>query len=603
MSWIPRYIVSGGMYGGRTCPAGSLTELVGICNNSYTVNDCAYANGSMGDDDPNYTDWSGAYGMTDDLFHSYCTGHMDGQPHEFLLAELEVKNPQGAQYYKQTLAIYATINAGETVEPTSDPDKSDLHMCSFACSISKIARREYPTPYSPYTETVFSPTFGISGGNYYISGTKELGSFWYSLIDSLYIALGDFTYDNEDYFGIAFYSKWTRCDDYNSGWGAGVIGVEYDTLNAAFHVEFEPEETDDPNEDPEEPGNEEGGGDGDHNRPVDDIDVPPLPDLGAVDAGFITVYHLSPAEMWVFAQHFFGETLLDIIRLYFNNPMDIFVGAGIVPFTPPGNAIWYPKIGGAYLSSQPLTMVSDQFVEIDCGSVYIEPYGKNCFDYSPYTKIGIFLPYIGYRELDVDEVMGQSIHVIYHCDVLSGDCVAFIYTTIPRKGLNVPGRVVIDQYQGNLLTQIPVGSVSFDQMVRGLIDIAATGIDAGIKAVGNVSGLSGDIGGMSGTEALTASTAAIVAGANPTTRNGGSIGASGGYMSIQKPYIIRHIPNQSLPDRYKDFFGYPCNRSGTLGDSSFTGFAIVEDIQLNNIPAMEDERKEILDWLRKGVLL
>lgn len=603
MAWIPRYIVSGGMYGGRTCPAGSLTGLIGICQNHYTVSDCAFGFGSMGDDDPDYTNWQGSYGMNDSLLREYILNHMDGDSHEFLLAELDIKNPQGAQYYKQSLGIYATITAFEAVEPATDPGQSDLHVCNYSIAISKIVRREYPTPYSPYTETGFSPTFSISGGNFYISGTVELGSYWTTITKSIYIALGDFTYENNDYFGIGIYNTWERADHYNSGWGAGIIGVDYDTLDAAFHVEFEPDETDDPNEDPGEEGNDEDGGDGEHNRPVDDIDVPPLPDLGAVDAGFITIYHLSAAEMWNFAQHFFASTILDIIRLYFNNPMDIFVSGGILPFTPPGNSMWYPQIGGAYISSQALEKVDQQFVEIDCGSVYIEPYGKNCFDYSPYTKIGIFLPYIGYREIDVDEIMGQSIHVIYHCDVLSGDCVAFIYTTIPRKGLNVPARVVIDQYVGNCLTQIPVGSVSFDQMVRGLIDLTATGIDAGLKSVGNVSGLSGEVGGLSSMESLTASTAAIVAGAKPTTRNGGAIGNTSGYMSIQKPYIIRHIPNQSLPDRYKDFFGYPCNRSGTLGDSNFTGFAIVEDIQLNNVPAMEDERAEIMDWLRKGVLL
>ena len=71
---------------------------------------------------------------------------------------------------------------------------------------------------------------------------------------------------------------------------------------------------------------------------------------------------------------------------------------------------------------------------------------------------------------------------------------------------------------------------------------------------------------------------------------------------MQKPYIIRHIPNQSLPSTYAKVIGYPSNIGGSLGDG-FSGLAIVEDIQLNNIPAMEPEREEIKQLLREGVII
>ena len=604
MPWLPTFVVSGGMYGGKYCPAGTLSGLCNLAINKYDLGDGGYFFGGRSASDPDYERWSGAYGMNDSLIKSYLASHMDNQQHTFDLCEIEIKNPTGAQFYKQSLVFEVQCSSYEVVEPAHSSEQTDLHMMYFEVSTLTIARREYPTPYSPYVDTVLLTNGTGINGYYKIYGTEALGGFIYSLIDRLLIALGDCTYNNTKYFGLAWYSEQTRCDGEDNSWSVGGCGISYARLNQEFETQFEPEEDDeDPNEDDDEPGNEEDGGGGGHNRPVDDIEIPPLPDLGAVDAGFITLYHLSPAEMWNFAQHFFAESLLDIIRLFFNNPMDIFVSAGILPFTPTGNSMWYPKIGGAYISSQALQKVDDQFYEIDCGDIYIEKYGNNCFDFSPYTKISIFLPYIGYRELAVDEIMGQHVHVVYHCDVLSGDCVAFVSTKIPRKGLNVPADVVIGQYTGNCLTQIPVGSVSFDQMVRGLIDLCATGIDMGVKAIGNVSGLSGEPGGMSSMESVGASAAAVVAGGKPTTRTGGVIGGTSGYMSIQKPYIIREIPNQSLPDNYGLFFGYPSNRSGTLGDGHFTGFAMVEDIQLNDIPAMETERAEILDWLKKGVLL
>lgn len=602
MPWLPVYNISAGMYGGRTCPAGSLTDLFMVAPNSYVNGNTAYASGSRSTQDADYQKWDGSYGMTDDLLHSYLLTHDDGQQHEFDLIEIFIENPQGAQYYRQSIVFTVKVRSERQTIPGS-LEQGNLVLLYYEIQQYEIVRREYPTPYSAYVDSVLSSGSIGTNGYYHISGDEEIGGWIYYITEGVKIALGDFTFSNNKYFGCALYSNKHRADQNDNLWDVAAYGIDYQLLNGEFGLFEVPEEDIDPNEDDDDPGNEEDGGGGGHNRPVDDIEIPPLPDLGAIDAGFITMYHMTPAEMWVFAQRFFAESLLDIIRLYFNNPMEIFVAAGIVPFTPTGNNIWYPKIGGAYISSQPLSKVDDQFYEIDCGDIYIEKYGNNCFDFSPYTKISIFLPYIGYRELAVDEVMGQHVHVVYHCDVLSGDCVAFVSTKIARKGLNVPADVVIGQYTGNCLTQIPVGSVSFDQMVRGLIDLCATGIDAGAKAIGNVSGLTGEPGGMSTMESVGASAAAVVAGGKPTTRTGGVIGGTSGYMSIQKPYIIREIPNQSLPDNYGLFFGYPSNRSGTLGDGHFTGFAMVEDIQLNDIPAMETERAEILDWLKKGVLL
>ena len=72
-------------------------------------------------------------------------------------------------------------------------------------------------------------------------------------------------------------------------------------------------------------------------------------------------------------------------------------------------------------------------------------------------------------------------------------------------------------------------------------------------------------------------------------------------MSVQKPYLIRRIPRQNLPADYMKLKGYPSNISGTLSD--FSGLAVVDDIQLNDIPAMEPERREIMQWLTGGVLI
>ena len=47
--------------------------------------------------------------------------------------------------------------------------------------------------------------------------------------------------------------------------------------------------------------------------------------------------------------------------------------------------------------------------------------------------------------------------------------------------------------------------------------------------------------------------------------------------------------------------GYPCNITKRLGDLS--GFTMVDDIQLNNVPCTDAEREELESILKGGVIL
>lgn len=598
MGWIPRLKLTGGMYGGSLCPSRDLQILVNEMENHATNAVSIRMEGDAYSLEPDYWTWGRAYGLDFSILRTYIMSHMDSQPHEFVLFELEVENPEGAQFYKQSLVFWCSITATWATEQGS-PDQDPLEYCYATITISRVCRRVYPTPTAAYVDTNLGVISGGKIANIYMSGEKILGSYWLRLLLDCYMPIGTFTYDNKDYFAFAIYMEDERADGYDYGTSFMMLGIDMAMLTTEFGGSFEPEEENDPNEDPENPGNEEGGGDGDHNRPVDPIDVPPLPDLGASDAGFITMYRLTKTEMQSFANRFFATDILSALQNFFSNPMEIFVGLGIIPFEPDASTMWYPLVGETYLSHQLLAKMDSQFWEIDCGSLRIEEYGRNCFDYAPFTKITIFLPYIGYRQLPVDEVMGKTISVKYHCDCLTGDCIASISTQVMPQGLRPPVNVVIAEYNGNILTHCPVASQSFDSAVSAAISLACAGV--GMIAGDAIGGVSPEKIGNQASQ-LISSTSSIVAGLKPNVKRDGAIAAAAGYMGVQKPYIIREIPNQSLPDNYHAFFGYPSNISGTLNDG-FSGFTVVEDIQLNNIPAMETERAEIMELLGKGVII
>lgn len=369
-----------------------------------------------------------------------------------------------------------------------------------------------------------------------------------------------------------------------------------------------PPAPDDPNDEGEP--SDEDGGDGDHDPTYDPVPIPDKPSDGVADAGFITLYRMTFREFDEFASKCFADTIWDAIKLKFNNPTDFLVGAMLLPFIPDVGLSYYPKFGLQTLDTA-YPRINNQFHDIDCGSVVISKYWGSCFDYEPYTKIQIWLPYIGYKDLPVDEFMDMTINVKYRCDCLTGDCVAFVSTgVVGQSGPQIPR--VIGQYYGNCGVRVPFGSQSFDAAVAAGITLigaaAASGlVAAGSAAIGAESGAgvlmaAGAGAGSAATGAVGRSASVgVVQGMKPNVQHGGAAGASGGYMGIQTPYLIRRIPRQNLPEGFMNLKGYPSNIGGKLAD--FEGLAVVDEIQLNDIPAMETERKEIIDWLSGGVLI
>ena len=202
-------------------------------------------------------------------------------------------------------------------------------------------------------------------------------------------------------------------------------------------------------------------------------------------------------------------------------------------------------------------------------------------DYNPYTKLSIFLPYIGFKEIDADDVMGKTVALQYIIDVLTGACVAELKC----------GDTVLSTWSGNCANEVPISSSDW----RGAIS-AAVGIAATIAATASVTG--------GATAPMAASMVASV-GANsmnlkPTISRSGSVSGSAGFIGQQRPYIIRTIPNLVIPADQNKFIGYPSFVTMSLG--SLTGYNEISSVHLEGIPATGAELDELETILKGGVI-
>lgn len=358
------------------------------------------------------------------------------------------------------------------------------------------------------------------------------------------------------------------------------------------------------------------GGDGEPGLPGDDIDIPATPAISASDSGFITLYAPTLAQIKSLAQYMWSGLFdIDSFKKIFADPMDCILGLSIVPVQVPRGSI-VPIVVGNISTGVNVSTVSANYVELDCGTLTIPHEFKSYLDYAPFTTVDIFLPYIGVRHLDTDNIMPQggetsrSIKVVYKVDLFSGACVAFIKC----------GNSVMYSFIGQCSTQVPVTGQSWTEFYKAIAGLAASAIGA-ISAgasFGSVASTTqiGAVGGdkfhrhssMSSSKTASynrgldaGSLADTVFSAKPQIDRSGVMGSAVGFLGIQKPYLIIRKPVPCIARYQNTFLGYPSFRYHKVGDLS--GYVEMEEIHLEHIPATEDEIEEIYSLLKSGVII
>lgn len=350
------------------------------------------------------------------------------------------------------------------------------------------------------------------------------------------------------------------------------------------------------------------GGYGEFDYSSDDDLPPALPSVSAAQVGFVSLWNPSAQEMKDLADYLWTGTFdWTNFRKLFTDPMQCVLSVGIIPVTPTTGTSKEIIFGGSSHSGVNAKPITDQFVDVDLGSVHISGQTASYMDYSPYCKASIFLPYCGTYALDVDDIMDADVDLEYHIDIYTGACVA--YLTITRQ--NSDGSTLhstLYQFTGNVLATIPVTSADHSAFIQSLLFMGA-----GIAATVATSGAAApEIGGaMAAGDAVSMSPAltGIAAGSaintvmsmKPNVLRSGNLSSTAGLLGKQKPCITLTWSNLCRPDDENKMVGMPEYKSGTLSD--FSGFTVVSAVHMNNILCTDAELKMIESALYKGVIV
>lgn len=298
----------------------------------------------------------------------------------------------------------------------------------------------------------------------------------------------------------------------------------------------------------------------------------------AINTGFCRIYCPSAQQLRDLSNFLWSAQYdLTAVKKLFANPMDSVLGLSAVPLNLSGaNSAVY--LGGVD-TEMSFPMVSYQSYQVPMGAITVDKRWGSYLDYDPYTKFSIYLPFIGFKDLSADDIMGRQIILDYDVDILSGACTARL-----QAGANV-----LYQWSGQCSIQLPVTASNWNQVFQSATSAA---LSAGLAVA---TGTAGPV--LAG--ALAAEGAQAIMG-KPRIERGGSSSGAAGWMGGLTPYLVRVTPEAIIPNDQNKFIGYPAFSSISLG--ALTGYNEISSIHLEGIPATGAELDELEAILKGGVI-
>lgn len=325
-----------------------------------------------------------------------------------------------------------------------------------------------------------------------------------------------------------------------------------------------------------------GGGGGNYDPTSDPIDFPSLPVGGPLTSGMIKGFVMNSGNLIGLQSKLWDMSIFDIATQFqklVNQPLDCLISLHCLPFIPTEGATPEEIKLGSFATGISANRVTAQYMEIDAGSIAVSEYWGSALDYAPFTQVEIYVPFVGIRNLKIEDIEGLTLALKYHVDVLTGDCVAYLKC----------GQSVLYSWTGNCLTHVPCTANSSDLLAKNIAAVGAVGV--GIATGNPAAAAAGSIAG-----------AVNTATAKNHVQRSGEVAGSPGLMSEFNAYLIFHRPKQSLAKDYNKFKGYTCNITYKL--SSLKGYTEVEHIHLTGISGATDaELAEIKSLLTEGVII
>ena len=317
---------------------------------------------------------------------------------------------------------------------------------------------------------------------------------------------------------------------------------------------------------------------------------------------FNNAYALTSTEVTAFENYLNTPTWGDLINsLWRNEPIQNVCSLTIYPFDITNVTPDVMVDSNIYINNNDTgiasKLISNGLVlaRVNICNKQIIPYFNNFLDYAPYTRIEVFIPFLGIIELSTSEFMGKVLRIDYVFDFNFGMASVYI---MADEVIKITKMAQVGQ-------QIPIGSSNQRTMFQSLLQgIGGLGISAAAPFVMPRSTFSAQmrhIGGMA-IDDVKSTVNTISNMQMETTVRGDLTNAFLSYYAPNNVYIIYTRPTIQEPSTYKSLIGKPSLMSKKLNQCF--GFTQINSIHLENFDsALTEELTEIENLLTQGIIL
>lgn len=302
-----------------------------------------------------------------------------------------------------------------------------------------------------------------------------------------------------------------------------------------------------------------------------------------------------------------NTTYMNQLEFLFKNPSDFFVSLRAYPFDvsryfyPEG---FTPPTSRIKMSNIELKNKDDQFVQgmtfpttttyKHIGAFTIDRIYNNFMDFSPYTKLELYIPFCGFVTLDTNLVMGKELRLFLSVDWDSGACT--VYIVKHESNQDPDDGDIIMSVNGQIGFEIPLGSSNANENAKQLLANGLT-MTAGVVAsavMGNPLPMAMVLG---------TSTVGAFNALQERISKGGSVNGSNALVTPYNAYLIRTMIKPSCNQLdYASYKGLPLQSKESL--LNIKGYTKCSGFHLENFSkATDSELQEIDSLLKSGVIL
>ena len=284
-----------------------------------------------------------------------------------------------------------------------------------------------------------------------------------------------------------------------------------------------------------------------------------------------STFHMTKERLVQLGQFLWGASIFDEFSLINNNPIENIISCKAIPYAISGTTQEITL--GNVKTGVNGEKISQNFSKQTIGSVAIAEHYHNFLDYAPYTNVIIYLPYIGFKELDASLVMGKTLKIEYTLDVITGSCLAQIYV----------GNIRLYEFTGNIGVDISITASNRAQ-------VESAYINAGVGLVS--SAMSGNV---------TGAVNSIIGAATSQYHYSGAGNPSPSCVASTNRtcYVVIDRPQYQPLNAFNHTRGRMCCLSKTIG--SLNGYTVCDsNIDISGISATDEEKEEIINILSSG---